>query len=103
MRAELHCLHAFLLNSARQHQAGLVAARRALYLDHGLAMAHLAHGAALAGSGDVRNARRAFFAAARLLERLPPDAVVPASDGERADALAALARAELELLAEAAA
>jgi len=99
--SELHTLQALLLNAARQHEAALAAARRALYLDRGLPVAHLAHGAALAGLRNAPAARRAFRAAAKLLDALPADAVVPASDGEPAGRLASLAHVELSLLGEA--
>jgi chemotaxis protein methyltransferase CheR len=99
--SELHALQALLLNAARQHEAAVTAARRALYLDRGLAVAHLAHGAALAGLRDAPGARRAFRAAAKLLDALPADAVVPASDGEPAGRLAGLAHVELSLLEQA--
>jgi chemotaxis protein methyltransferase CheR len=103
MSAELHLLHTQLLNAARRYDAGAVAARKALFLDRGLAMAHLAHGAALAGLRDVPGARGAFTIAARLLAGLSPDDLVPASGGETAGRLADLVRAELELLVRAAA
>ena len=96
--SELHALQALLLNAARQHEAAIAAARRALYLDRGLAVAHLAHGAALAGLRDAPAARRAFRAAAKILDALPSEAVVPASDGEPAGRLASLAHVELTLL-----
>jgi len=99
--SELHVLQALLLNEARQHEAAVAAARRALYLDRGLAVAHLAHGAALAGLRDTPAARRAFHVAAKLLDALPADAVVPASDGEPAGRLAGLAHVELSLLGQA--
>jgi chemotaxis protein methyltransferase CheR len=100
LSAELHVLHAQLLTEAREYEAAAVAARRALYLDRGLAVAHLALGAALAGKGDRRGARRAFGAAERLLADAPESAVVPASGGEPAGRLLELARAELALLAD---
>lgn len=98
--AELHVLHAQLLTEARRYEAATVAARRALYLDRSLAVAHLAHGAALAGGGNRAGARRAFAAAARLLAAVTEAAEVPASGGEPAGRLAELAHAELELLGE---
>jgi len=101
--AELQCLHALLLNEARRYEAGAVAARRALYLDRGLVVGHLALGAAQAGLGDAALARRAFGTVVRLLASRPADEVVAASDGERVANVAALARAELELLAKVAA
>jgi Flp pilus assembly protein TadD len=101
--AELAYLHAVLLGEAGRHAAAAGAARRALYLDRTLAVAHLALGAALARLGDARGARRALRNAERLLAELPPGAVVPASDGEPAARLAAIARAQLGLLRGAAA
>jgi len=96
--SELHALHSLVLNEARHHEAASTAARRALYLDRDLAVAHLAHGAALAGLRDTAAARRAFQVAATLLDALPADAIVPASDGEPAGRLASLAHIELSLL-----
>ncbi len=103
MSAELCLLHASLLTAARRYDAAAVAARKALYLDRGLAMAHVAHGAALAGLEDVPGARSAFTNAASLLAGVMRDGIVPASGGEAAGRLADLVRAELELLTEAAA
>lgn len=97
--AELHVLHAQLLTEARRYEAAVVAARRALYLDRSLTVAHLALGAALAGRRDRAGARRAFATAARLLAAVPEAAEVSASGGEPAGRLLELARAELELLA----
>ena len=101
--AELAYLHAILLAEARRTPEAVTAARRALYLDRGLTVAHLALGAALARTRDTRGARRAFRNAANLLAAMPPDAVVPCSDGERAGRLVEMARAHLHLLAPAAA
>jgi chemotaxis protein methyltransferase CheR len=101
--AELAYLHAVLLAEAGRHADAAGAARRALYLDRTLAVAHLALGAALARLGDARGARRALRNAERLLAELPPGAVVPASDGEPAARLAEIARAQLGLLQGAAA
>jgi hypothetical protein len=71
-----------------------------LYLDRNLVVAHLALGVALTRLGDLPAARRSFANAARLLDDLPPDAVVPACDGEPAGRLAEISRAHLQLLAE---
>ena len=95
MSAELHLLHAMLLNEVRQYQAAARAARRALFLDRGLVVAHLAHGAALAGLGHRLDARRAFNTAEKALAAMPADAMVPSSDGERAGLLGDLARVRL--------
>lgn len=101
--AELVYLHAVLLSEAERHAAAAAAARRALYLDRGLVVAHLALGGALARLGDANGARRAFRNAERLLTAMPPEAVVPASDGEPAGRLAEMARAQMRLVSEVAA
>jgi chemotaxis protein methyltransferase CheR len=101
--AELHYLHAVLLSEADRGADAAAAARRALYLDRGLVVAHLSLGGALARLSDTDGARRAFRNAERLLAGMPPEAVVPASDGEPAGRLVEMARVQLRLLGEAAA
>ena len=101
--AELAYLHAVLLAEAGRHGDAVAAARRSLYLDRGLVVAHLALGGALARLGDTEGARRAAQNARRLLAGMPPDAIVPASDGEPASRLAEMAKVQLQLLKEAAA
>ncbi len=100
---ELHYLHAVLLGEAARVADAAVAARRALYLDRGLVVAHLALGGALGRLGDADGARRAFRNAERLLAAMPPETVVPASDGEPAGRLVEMARVQMRLLGEAAA
>jgi chemotaxis protein methyltransferase CheR len=100
LSAELAYLHALLAAEAGRHEEAVRAARRALYLDRTLVVAHLALGAGLARLGDPAAARRAFANAGRLLADLPRDAEVPMADGEPASRLAALVRARLALLAE---
>jgi chemotaxis protein methyltransferase CheR len=95
--AELHYLHAVLLAEAGHHEAAAQAARRALYIDRELAVAHLALGNSLARLGDLRGARMALGNAHRLLHALPPEEIVPASDGEIAGRLAAMTRVQLRL------
>jgi chemotaxis protein methyltransferase CheR len=101
--AELHYLEAVLLSEANRGADAAAAARRALYLDRGLVVAYFALGGALARLGDTDGARRAFRNAERLLVAMPPEAVVPAADGEPAGRLVAMARVQLRLLREAAA
>lgn len=91
-------LHALLLSQAGRAREAAAAARRALYLDPSLAVAHLLLGGALARSGDTPAARRALRSAERLLADLPADAPAPAADGETAGRLCQLARAQRELL-----
>ena len=101
--AELAYLHAVLLAEAGRHADAVAAARRSLYLDRGLVVAHLALGGALARLGDTEGARRSARNARRLLAGMPPDAIVPGSDGEPASRLAEMAEVQLRLLKEAAA
>ncbi|MBI4542392.1 MAG: protein-glutamate O-methyltransferase CheR [Gemmatimonadetes bacterium] len=100
---ELVYLHALLLSEAGRHAEAAAAARRALYLDRWLVVAHLALGAAFARLGEVDGACRAFRNAKRLLTGMPPGEIVPASDGQAAGRLAEMARVQLQLLGEAAA
>lgn len=100
--AELLVLHSTLLFTARRYAAAASAARRALYLDRGCACAHLALGSALARAGDAGAARRAFRNAADLLRARAGGDVVPASGGESAARLLAVAEAQLHVLGEAA-
>lgn len=100
--AELAYLHAVLLGEAGRHADAATAARRALYLDGGLVVAHLVLGGALARLGKTDGACRALRNAQRLLGGMAPDAIVPASDGEPAGRLAAMAGVQLQLLGAAA-
>lgn len=101
--AELLYLHAVLLAEAGRHADSARAARGALYLDRELIVAHVALGNALARAGDTPAARRALRNAERLLSAMPPDAAVPASDGEPAARLSEMVRMRLTLLTEMAA
>ncbi len=51
-----------------------------------------------AAGGDLAGARRAFRNARDLCASLPPDQVVPLSDGERAGRLAEAAATQLSVL-----
>lgn len=97
--AELHHLAALLLGAAGRHAESADAARRALYLDPSLVVAHLALAAACARLDRRAQAARALDEAERLLARLPADAPVPAADGATADRLRAAARAQRTQLA----
>jgi len=100
--AELMYLHAVLLAEAGRHADAATAARRAIYLDRTLIVAHIALGSALRRTGDVQGARLAFGNAIALLDKLPAKAIVPASGNEPAGTLVAATRVQLTL-AEAAA
>jgi chemotaxis protein methyltransferase CheR len=97
LQPELHYLHALLLLDAGRVDEAARAARRVLYLDPSLAMAHFALGTIEARRGEVAAARRAFALAADLAGALPPDEALPLGDGERAGRLARLAAAQAEV------
>jgi chemotaxis protein methyltransferase CheR len=97
LSGELAILHSLLLAEAGRAGEAAAAARRALYLDRGLVMAHLAQARALARLDDQAGARRSLENARRLLAALPADAIVPASGGERAGHLIGAVRVQLRL------
>jgi chemotaxis protein methyltransferase CheR len=100
MSAELWYLQAILLAEANRPAESAQAAWRAIYLDRTLAVAHLALGTALRKTGDMTGARLAFTNTLRALDALPPNAVVPASDGETRERIAMAARVHLQLAEE---
>jgi chemotaxis protein methyltransferase CheR len=100
--AELLYLHAVLLLQAGRAAEAAATARRALYLDRTLIVAHLTLADALRRNGKPGAARRSLRNAAALLEMLDRETQVPASDGDTAGRLAELVRAKLRLLEEAA-
>jgi chemotaxis protein methyltransferase CheR len=100
MAAELAYLHAVLLAEGGRPAESAEAARRAIYLDRHLVVAHVTLGTALNRLGDAAAARRSFRNAAELLTAMPADAPVPASDGEPAARLAEMVRLQLGLLGE---
>jgi chemotaxis protein methyltransferase CheR len=97
LSAELTYLAAAMQAEAGRHADAAASARRAVYLDHRLAVAHAALGAALARIGNRDEALRALGNAERLLQELPGDAVVKAGDGETAGAVLARVRAQRRL------
>jgi chemotaxis protein methyltransferase CheR len=96
--AELLYLQAVLQLQSGHAAAAAALARRALYLNRQLAVAHLTLAEAQRRLGNIDAARRSLRSAASLLAALPADAPVAGSDGERAGRLAQLARTKLELL-----
>jgi len=98
--AELSYLHGLLLLESGRPTDAVAALHRALYLDRGLAVTHLALAGALAKSGDPGRARESLRNAERLLARMPPGAPLPAADGELAGRLLEGARAQLSLLSD---
>lgn len=96
--AELHYLHAVLVAQSGQFTESARAAKRALYLDRSLIVAHLALGSALASAGDDEGARRSFVAAERLLTAMSPDDAVPGTDREPAGRLLEMTRVQARLV-----
>ena len=99
MSAELTYLHATLLAQSGRWGDAAAGARRALYLDRGLAVGHLLLGEALARTGNPSGAALAFQNAEVLLAPLAPDTPVLAAGGEPSARLLALARARRSALA----
>jgi chemotaxis protein methyltransferase CheR len=85
-----------LLDTGRPHEAA-VAARRALFLDRSLAVAHLTLARALRLTGRRAAAQRALEHSVVLLDAHPSDDLVRGGDAP-AGTLRAVAAAELELL-----
>jgi chemotaxis protein methyltransferase CheR len=98
LSAELYVLQASLLLDLRDYEAAAHAARRLLYLDRSLVVAHLLLGSILGQRGDRDDAVRAFRNARDLAGLLPSDDMVPFAEGEKAGRLADLARAQMRLL-----
>lgn len=98
--AELASLLSVVYAETGRNREAAEAARKALYLDRGLIVAHLALGRAMYRTGDLQGATRAFTNAADLLADLGPDAIVAGSHGETAATLLKLARAQIQVLRE---
>lgn len=96
--AELHYLQSVLHAQAGQHGEAGKSARRALYLDPELVVAHLSLADALARTGDSRAAKTAFRNAEHLLDSVPAESSVRATDGETAGRLLHIARFRIRSL-----
>jgi chemotaxis protein methyltransferase CheR len=95
LSGELHHLRAVLLMSLGRDDEAAQAARRALYVDRSLAIAHFTLGSILRRKGDPAGAWRAFRNARDLCAARPADEPVPLSDGELAGRLADEARIQM--------
>ncbi len=96
--AETHVARALgFLDESRPHDAA-VSARRALFLDRSLAVAHLTLARALRLTGSRLAAQRALRRGAALLEAHAPDDAVRGAGGASAGTLCAVAAAEFDLL-----
>jgi Tfp pilus assembly protein PilF len=85
------------LDASQPHQAA-ASARRALFLDRSLAVAHLTLARALRLTGSRSAAQRALRRGAALLEAHAPEEAVRGAGGASAGTLSAVAAAEFELL-----
>ncbi|MFB1483140.1 CheR family methyltransferase [Corallococcus sp. RDP092CA] len=92
--AGLRYLEALLLLGQARLTEAERSARQALYLEPGLAVGHLLLGHVLRRQDQPAAAARAYREAEGLCRKLPPEALVPLAEGERAGALADVARAE---------
>jgi chemotaxis protein methyltransferase CheR len=102
-RAQDYCSQALTAAEAGHEAEAAEHLRRALYLDPDCILATWLLGMLLERQGRTHAARLQFDAAARHLEGLPVEALVPGTDGMRADALrqdlrALLARREAHKL-----
>jgi chemotaxis protein methyltransferase CheR len=96
--APLHYLRATLLLALDRGEEAEHEARRALYLDPSLAVAHFLLGTILRKGGARPCALRAFRNARDVCAARPSDEEVPAGAGERFGALYSAASAEMERL-----
>ncbi|WP_223639338.1 CheR family methyltransferase [Corallococcus sp. EGB] len=92
--AGLRYLEALLLLGQARLDEAERSARQALYLEPGLAVGHLLLGHVLRRRDQPAAAARAYREAEGLCRKLPPEALVPLAEGERAGALADVARQE---------
>ncbi|MBV8357685.1 MAG: chemotaxis protein CheR, partial [Deltaproteobacteria bacterium] len=95
---ELYYLLAHLRLLEGDHSQAILLLRKVIYLAPTLIMAHFVLGSLLRRSGDLNGAHRHFRNVIRLAEAQPPDEIMPMSDGETADGLAAAARKSLQAL-----
>src|SRR5262249_26301708 len=98
LSTELQYLHAVLLLELGRDEEAAQAARRVIFLDRSLAIAHFTLGSILVRRGDQAGARRCYRNARDLCRMLPAHTVVPFSDGEHAGRLAEAAAGQLALL-----
>ncbi len=94
---QLHLISAVLNGAAGQWTESERAARRALYLDRTLVLAHVALGDAIARGGDVAAARRSFENAATLLASAGTEEMPDSGDMSNAR-LTDIVRAHLSML-----
>jgi chemotaxis protein methyltransferase CheR len=102
MHAELTYLQAVLLLASDRCDEAAAAARRALYLDRSLVVAHLVLAQAATRLHDRKRALQALRNAARLLTAVPTEASVAGAPGETAGRMLSGVQLQLQLLEAAA-
>jgi chemotaxis protein methyltransferase CheR len=102
LSTELNYLYTVLLTELSRYQEAAAAAKRLVFLDHELAVGHMALGTTLHRLGNLDGARRAFRTAQRICQSQPTHALVPLADGEQAGRLAESAARHLSLLGDSA-
>lgn len=96
LSVELWYLLAFLALADGKANDAVASLRRLIYIDPGLAAAHMLLGAVLKDKGEAPAARRAFETAFALCAGRPEQEKVPLLDGETCGHLAQIARRQLE-------
>ncbi len=100
LSAELHYLHAVLLMERRRNEDALTAARKALYLDRSVAIAHFTLGTLARRMGDADLARRAFRNAREMCRNHSAADVVRFADDETYGSLSRAVDLQLASLGE---
>lgn len=98
LSVELCLLRTLMLLELGRLDEATEAARRALYLDHRSPMAHFTAATVARRRDDLEAARRGYRNARKLAAALPPDAIVPMTEGERAARMAEAAAVQLALI-----
>jgi chemotaxis protein methyltransferase CheR len=98
LSVQLHYLHAVLLLELGRDEQAIQEARRVIYLDRSLALAHFTLGSILKRRGNLAGARRAYRNARNLCLASPAGLALPLAEGEHAGRLAEAAAAQLALI-----
>lgn len=93
LSAELHYLHAIILQEQGQDDESAAALKKALYLNQDLVLAHFSLANLEQRKGKIKISRRYYDTASSLLDKYRPDEVIPESDGMLAGRLKEIIRA----------
>lgn len=96
---ELHYFRAITQMSAGRYDQAAASLRRALYLDHSMAVAHFALASIHARRGSIAQARRCYRNVIALCGSRRAEEIVPFSEGEETRRLVEAARAQLASIA----